>query len=446
MGWMTTAYCLLGQIYLWIFNAEQFGLDLKTLSTQLETASKQDGSLGAFMRKSLQFFSRADSVNFNSKLKKKEQKVQNCHKCKENVKQLKEELMFESQSKNPTDMDQYVLFELLKSLGRTEGFIDPSSTDAIKQLLNDFVKKQLKVKAFQDAMTYLLSVLQFFDINVLDDTIPDKQDALVNLIRSLPEVFYKCQEAIANKASAVETLRSSSEMILKATKKLSEMTYEAQRLLAQAVQSQTGRSGNQWDQREREESYGGSGVTVRRLSEEDNSEDGKLRMALLNVRSVKKKTIVKGNVIRNLILSNNLDFFLITETWLRPGPEGDAILRSLLPPNRNFIHQPRREGRGGGVAIVYSDQFICSSVTLPEIVSFECVAGSVQCSNWDRPMLIITIYNPPPDHSMFVNFIDEFNMLMNSITPQYSSVVFAGDFNIWVDDEGGVLLVSSIIC
>ena len=56
-----------------------------------------------------------------------------------------------------------------------------------------------------------------------------------------------------------------------------------------------------------------------------------IRMALLNVRSLANKTFL----LNDLFTSRELDFMLLTETWLRIGDS--TPFSELLPPNCSFF-------------------------------------------------------------------------------------------------------------
>ena len=74
----------------------------------------------------------------------------------------------------------------------------------------------------------------------------------------------------------------------------------------------------------------------------------KLRIAILNTRSVCNKSVV----IYNHIVENNLDALCLSETWINKGDISGSLL-SLLLPNYDLTQQYGRplSKRGGGVAI-----------------------------------------------------------------------------------------------
>ena len=78
-----------------------------------------------------------------------------------------------------------------------------------------------------------------------------------------------------------------------------------------------------------------------------------VKMCLLNVRSLSNKTLI----CHDLILSSNTDFFMLTETWLRPGD--NVPLNETCPSNFSYFNLPRPVKRGGGLAVFYK---ICINV------------------------------------------------------------------------------------
>lgn len=104
----------------------------------------------------------------------------------------------------------------------------------------------------------------------------------------------------------------------------------------------------------------------------------KLSVAHLNVRSL----VPKYNLIKSLILDNNIDIFAMTETWL-----------TLNIPN-SFVNIPGyslvrrdRDGRGGGVAAYIRSsirfQLLKSSCSIEQqFFTIDTGKNSVLLSEW----------------------------------------------------------------
>lgn len=139
---------------------------------------------------------------------------------------------------------------------------------------------------------------------------------------------------------------------------------------------------------------------------------------------MKKKT----SKILELIKRNNLDVFLITETWLQLS-SAVKVLREASPPNFKWYHQSR-DGRGGGVSGQFSPVLQAEEIHFDNITTFEFVITVVKHEEWDVSVLIITVYRPP--RGSFAAFLDQFQRFLDGFK-NYSSTIVAGDFNIWVD-------------
>lgn len=173
-----------------------------------------------------------------------------------------------------------------------------------------------------------------------------------------------------------------------------------------------------------------------------------VKVALLNAHSINSiKENPKENQryvsISNLIGNNNLDVFLITETWLKFVTGDDDICRAL-PETFGFWHEPRLEKRGGGVAITFRKTFTNEKVTLgrKKYSTFEHVAATLQDHEWEKPVLFINVYRTERINwdeivrttTKFQTFINEFQELLN-MTDSYEKIIVTGDFNVWYDDD-----------
>ena len=78
--------------------------------------------------------------------------------------------------------------------------------------------------------------------------------------------------------------------------------------------------------------------------------DKNLIIVSLNCRSVKNKAVS----LCDFILSNQIDLFAITETWLEDELD-KYVLSELVPNGYDVQHVPRYKRKGGGVAIVHSN-------------------------------------------------------------------------------------------
>lgn len=96
-----------------------------------------------------------------------------------------------------------------------------------------------------------------------------------------------------------------------------------------------------------------------------------VKMALFNAWSLSNKTFI----LNEIVSSTNLDFLLLTETWLCPDEHSQLIER--CPPEYKFITCPRLCGRGGGPAVVFKNIFNCCPVNLGTFSTFETLAFKI---------------------------------------------------------------------
>lgn len=93
------------------------------------------------------------------------------------------------------------------------------------------------------------------------------------------------------------------------------------------------------------------------------------KLAVLNVRSLAGKSFL----INDYIVQHNLDFMFLTETWLSQD-NGAAALIESAPPNFSFISEARVNKKGGGVAILFNENFQCRRMSYGNFRSFENAA------------------------------------------------------------------------
>lgn len=104
---------------------------------------------------------------------------------------------------------------------------------------------------------------------------------------------------------------------------------------------------------------------------------------LFYVRSLSNKAFV----LNKFILSQKLDFFFITETWLKEGECCQLLEPCLL--NFKYFNSPRECGHGGGLAVVFKNLFKCSPLTVKRFTSFEALVFLISCTD---PLCCIVIY------------------------------------------------------
>ncbi len=138
-------------------------------------------------------------------------------------------------------------------------------------------------------------------------------------------------------------------------------------------------------------------------------------MSLINARSVSNKTVI----INDYFYSRTLDFLFITDTWLTSGDL--SPFSELVPSDCKFLNSPRSVGRGGGLASIFKQNFVCRMLATDVYSSFELQLFVLEL---DNPMATSVIYRPPKPHKDFINEFSDFFY--------FDRLLILGDFNIHV--------------
>ena len=138
----------------------------------------------------------------------------------------------------------------------------------------------------------------------------------------------------------------------------------------------------------------------------------------------------KTDSIYNLIISNDIDLLVLTETWL--GNSDQGVISELLPDGYKIIHKVRNNGRGGGVALVYKStmdvKVVSREDTFTHFEYLECVI------NFTR---LCIIYRPPPSKKNQLRnsvFFDEWSQFLDSVVVDPKELIITGDLNFHLDD------------
>ena len=93
-------------------------------------------------------------------------------------------------------------------------------------------------------------------------------------------------------------------------------------------------------------------------------------MCLLNVRSIYHKAIA----ISEYITDNNIDIFVMTESWmLKNNDSNRVIIDNLVPQGYKIIHNPRSKDKGGDVGMVFKNTLYLQMQQSTSYLSFEYV-------------------------------------------------------------------------
>ena len=90
-----------------------------------------------------------------------------------------------------------------------------------------------------------------------------------------------------------------------------------------------------------------------------------LTIGSLNIQSVRKKT----DIIRAIVINQNIDILSLTETWITNNDKDDFYVKGLTFPGYEYSHIPRRGNCGnGGVRVLHK-----SSIKVTCSEKYKCV-------------------------------------------------------------------------
>lgn len=144
-----------------------------------------------------------------------------------------------------------------------------------------------------------------------------------------------------------------------------------------------------------------------------------MRIGNLNVRS-----LFTGFVeLRMLILENDFDVLVVTETWLSDNV-GDSLMN--IPGYKLFVKN--RAGRGGGVAAYIKNALNCLVLDFDFPINENLEYLFLKFKFPSNTLIIGNFYKPPRVY--FNNVIDDFEKILSFVYPLADHVVCTGDFNV----------------
>ena len=155
-----------------------------------------------------------------------------------------------------------------------------------------------------------------------------------------------------------------------------------------------------------------------------------VRVGTVNTRSVKNKS----DLIVETSKLENLDFLVISETWLR---EEDAhwVATSSLATEEYRIQTINRQGKqGGGVALLHKTRYqVTRDHNAPQLDLLENGIWSTRVRN--RILTTAGLYHPPLGNTRNTpaRFLDQVSELVQYLFTNHKNLVLLGDFNIHVN-------------
>ena len=159
-----------------------------------------------------------------------------------------------------------------------------------------------------------------------------------------------------------------------------------------------------------------------------------LKLGLLNIRSLTPKAVI----VNEIVTDNSFDVLCLTETWLKPNDYFG--LNESTPSGYSYKHEPRLNGRGGGVATIYRDFLNVTQKTGYKFISFEVLVLNVTLLDVRKTSLLslalATVYRPP---GPYADFLKEFADFLSDLLVNFDKALIVGDFNIHVDNQNDAL-------
>ena len=159
------------------------------------------------------------------------------------------------------------------------------------------------------------------------------------------------------------------------------------------------------------------------------------KFALWNSRSINSKI----PMICDLIISNQIDIFALTETWLYGDDRDSVPIADLLNtlPTHTFHHIPRRSRTGGGVGVCIRKTFRVCENKCRSWDSFEYMDLFIT-AHQTNPLRLVVVYRPQLTKSKqptFPTFMSDFSTLLELLVSEPNRLMIVGDFNFHVDNE-----------
>lgn len=133
----------------------------------------------------------------------------------------------------------------------------------------------------------------------------------------------------------------------------------------------------------------------------------------VNCRSI----VNKAEKLEGMLLAHDPDIVLLTETWLR-----DDVFDSEFVPKNYRVFRKDRNGRGGGVAILFRNN--TRVVKMPDVQDIESIFCKVYIGN--IKYLLGVVYRPP---NASLDVIAKLKDYLHCHVKTEDKLIIAGDFN-----------------
>ena len=162
-----------------------------------------------------------------------------------------------------------------------------------------------------------------------------------------------------------------------------------------------------------------------------------LSIATVNARSIRNK----DHLVMNEIERSNIDYVVITETWLDGEKDDNWVNQSCLTQSGYQLNRQDRNTRGGGLAILHRDKTKIIERDTYDNDAYENCVWTIE--HRKERTSILGIYRPP---SLNINeFVDNLSEQLSTLLQTTKNLIICGDFNIHIKDctSNEVLLFNS---
>ena len=155
-----------------------------------------------------------------------------------------------------------------------------------------------------------------------------------------------------------------------------------------------------------------------------------VRVGTVNTRSVKNKS----DLVIETSKLENLDFLVISETWLKKEDE-HWVATSSLATDEYRIQTINRQGeQGGGVALLHKNRYqVTRDHNAPQLDLLEYGIWSTRVRN--KILTIAGLYHPPLGNTRNTpaRFLDQVSELVQYLFTNHKNQVLLGDFNVHIN-------------
>ncbi len=162
-------------------------------------------------------------------------------------------------------------------------------------------------------------------------------------------------------------------------------------------------------------------------------ETNRFKIGVWNAESVRQKE----NLVKKYILDNDLDIFIILESWLHKDELPST--RDILPSIDSYkLHQMPRPNRknssGGGMLCIYKQNISIQKVPTISMKLLEVM--DLKLSTRDKVIHLVSIYRPPRSETRrypITDFYDDMENIVSHYKTLKDEVILCGDYNVHVN-------------